>query len=272
MDIIVSSSVSLLERFSQILPRLVSSMVFFLVTLYVSGIAGRAVNRALKRRNADPELSLLLIRLVKLAIVITGTVIALQQVGFDLTAFVAGLGIIGFTLGFALQDVSKNLIAGVLLLIQQPFDIGDTVEVGGYVGVVTNINLRATEIQTYDGVIVLIPNTIVYSKPVRNFNRVDRCCIEMNISVSYGSDLAAIENIVVDALGRLSGVIANDPAPRVTFKGFSENAIELSAHYWIEVKVVGQSSNIEESVGSVSASLAKSGIKSDVHFQSYSNA
>ena len=271
MDAIVSFSVPLLESFLRILPRLVSSMVFFLATLYVSALAAKAVSRALKHRNVDPELSLLLIRSVKLAIVITGTVMALQQVGFDLTAFVAGLGIIGFTLGFALQDVSKNLIAGVLLLLQQPFDIGDTVEVGGYTGVVTNINLRATEIQTYDGVIVLIPNTIVYSKPVRNFNRVDRCCIEMSISVSYGSDVAATEDIVGDALGRLPGIITTDPAPRVTFKGFGESTIELSAYYWIEVKAVGQWSNTKESADIVSAALAKSGIKSDVSVQSYSN-
>ena len=271
MDILVSSSAPLIENFSRMLPRLLSSMVFFVATLYVSAMASRAASRTLKYRNVDPELSLLLVRATKLTIVITGTIIALQQVGFDLTAFIAGLGIIGFTLGFALQDVSKNLVAGVLLLLQQPFDIGDTVEVGGYTGVVTNINLRATEVQTYDGVIVLIPNTIVYSKPVRNFNRVDRCCIEMNISVAYGSDVATTEMVVGNALGDLPGIIMKDPAPRVSFNRFGESAIELSAYYWIEVKAAGQWSNTEESAGIVSAALAENGIESNVHVQSFNN-
>ena len=272
MDIIASSSAPLIENFSRMLPRLLSSMVFFVATLYVSAMAARAASRTLKYRNVDPELSLLLVRATKLTIVITGTIIALQQVGFDLTAFVAWLGIIGFTLGFALQDVSKNLVAGVLLLLQQPFDIGDTVEVGGYTGVVTNINLRATEVQTYDGVIVLIPNTIVYSKPVRNFNRVDRCCIEMNISVAYGSDLATTEMVVGTALGSLPGIVMKDPSPRVSFNRFGENAIELSAYYWIDVKAAGQWSNTEESAGIVSDALAENGIESNVHVQSFNDS
>ena len=118
MDNISAASIPFLQTFLQFLPRLIASLVIFLVTLYLSAVAARAVGRALKLRDTDQELSLLLVRTAKLAIVITGTIIALQQVGFDLTAFVAGLGIIGFTLGFALQDVSKNLIAGVLLLLQ----------------------------------------------------------------------------------------------------------------------------------------------------------
>ena len=272
MDVIVSSSAPFIENFTRMLPRLLSSMVFFVVTLYASAMAARATSRALKYRKVDPELSLLLVRATKLTIVITGTIIALQQVGFDLTAFVAGLGIIGFTLGFALQDVSKNLVAGVLLLLQQPFDIGDTVEVGGYTGVVTNINLRATEVQTYDGVIVLIPNTIVYSKPVRNFNRVDRCCIEMNISVAYGSDVAATEMIVRNALVSLPGIIMHDPAPRVIFNRFGESAIELSAYYWIEVKAVGQWYNTEEAAAILSAALEQNTIEANVHVQSFNSS
>ena len=112
MDTISESFSPLLERFLLFLPSLITSLVVFLVTLYLSGFTARAVRRALKSRKTDQALSLLLVRSAKLTIVATGTIIALQQVGFDITAFVAGLGIIGFTLGFALQDVSKNLIAG----------------------------------------------------------------------------------------------------------------------------------------------------------------
>ena len=87
MDNLSGSSIPWIQTFLQFLPSLITSLVIFLVTLYISSVAARAVNRALKLRKTDHELSLLLIRSTKLAIVITGTIIALQQVGFDITTF-----------------------------------------------------------------------------------------------------------------------------------------------------------------------------------------
>ena len=267
MDNISGSSIPLIQTFLQFLPRLITSLVVFLVTLYLSAVAARAVSRALKLRKTDQELSLLLVRSAKLAIVITGTIIALQQVGFDLTAFVAGLGIIGFTLGFALQDVSKNLIAGVLLLLQQPFDIGDTVEVGGFAGIITNINLRATEMQTFDGILVMIPNTTVYSKPVKNFNRVERRCLELPISIAYGSGVQTAEQTVKKALRSVPGVIAEDPSPRVVFQNFGEKSIEFIAYYWIKVNAAGEWVTADQPAQTVQSALERAGIMS----QTYTN-
>ncbi len=265
MDNISGASIPLIQTFLQFLPRLITSLVVFLVTLYLSAVAARAVSRALKLRKTDQELSLLLARSAKLAIVITGTIIALQQVGFDLTAFVAGLGIIGFTLGFALQDVSKNLIAGVLLLLQQPFDIGDTVEVGGFAGIITNINLRATEMQTFDGILVLIPNTTVYSKPVKNFNRVEQRCLELPISIAYGSGVQTAEQTVQKALGNVPGVIAEDPSPRVVFQNFGEKSIELMAYYWIKVNAAGEWGTADQAAQTVQSALERAGIESQTY-------
>jgi len=97
---------------------------------------------------------------------ILGIIIALQQVNFNVTAFLTGVGILGFTVGFALQDVSKNFVAGLLLLLQQPFNIGETIQVAGYTGRVSAINMRATELGTHDGQIVLIPNATVFTSPI----------------------------------------------------------------------------------------------------------
>ena len=264
MENILSVSSPVFEKFILFLPKLITSMVFFVLSLYFSSMSSKGIKRALQRKEVDPELSLLFVRAVKLTIVIIGTVIALQQVGFDLTAFVAGLGIVGFTLGFALQDVSKNLVAGVLLLLQQPFDIGDTVEVGGYTGVVTNINLRATEIQTYDGVIVLIPNTVVYSKPVRNFNRIDRCCIELVLEVPYGLDMIMMETVIKKTICDLPGTIQKDPVPRVTFNKFKQDSIELLAHYWIDIIDSGQITSMNDYVSKLDVVLSNNGISANI--------
>ena len=94
----------------------------------------------------------------------------------------------------------------------------------------------------------------------------------MNISVAYGSDVAATEMIVRNALVSLPGIIMHDPAPRVIFNRFGESAIELSAYYWIEVKAVGQWSNTEEAAAILSAALAENSIEANVHVQSFNSS
>jgi small-conductance mechanosensitive channel len=89
-------------------------------------------------------------------VLVLGTVVALGQVNFDVTGFVAGLGVAGVTIGFALQDIARNFVAGIILLIRQPFDIGDAVEVGDYAGSVLDITTRDTVLKTWDGEMVIL--------------------------------------------------------------------------------------------------------------------
>jgi small conductance mechanosensitive channel len=91
---------------------------------------------------------------------------------------------LGFTIGFALQDVSANFVAGFLLLIQQPFDIGNFIEVAGYDGKVLAVDLRATELLTSDGRRVMIPNSEVFSNPIINFTRTERRRIALPIGIA----------------------------------------------------------------------------------------
>ncbi|OQY35105.1 MAG: hypothetical protein B6I38_01835, partial [Anaerolineaceae bacterium 4572_5.1] len=110
-------------------------------------------------------------RTTRWAIIIWGLFLGLQQVEFNLTGFVTGLGIVGFTIGFAFQDIAKNFMAGMLLLLQQPFDIGDSIEVAGYAGTVTDIEIRSTALRTFDGRHVIIPNAEVFTGVITNFSR-----------------------------------------------------------------------------------------------------
>jgi small conductance mechanosensitive channel len=90
------------------------------------------------------------------------------------TAFLTWLGIIGFTVGFALQDVMKNFAAGIILLIQKPFSVGEVIGVNGFDGTVLEITLRTTEMKALDGRLVTMPNADVLSNPIINYTRADR--------------------------------------------------------------------------------------------------
>ena len=120
---------SILEQlvvdFLNLLPSLIAALVVFAIGVYLASIVRRLVLKGLQRRTENPQPIALLTQLAYWLVVILAAVISLQMVGFNLTAFLAGLGIVGITVGFALQDVSKNFIAGLLMLIQQPFEIGE---------------------------------------------------------------------------------------------------------------------------------------------------
>jgi len=241
------------------IPKLVVAIIIFLVTLYVARLGFRFVARAMERRKVDPELGLLLSRITQIAIVILGTIWALATVDFDVTGFVAGLGIIGFTIGFALKDVAENFVAGVLLLLQQPFDIGDAVEAGGFSGTVTNIEIRTTTVRTWDGLLVIIPNAQVYSNPITNFSKVDQRRINIDVGVGYESDLQKAHDLMLEVAAKLPG-IKDDPAPFVVFKEFADSSINATLYFWIDTDEAGYFASLDAVVKGIKEAFDREGI------------
>jgi small-conductance mechanosensitive channel len=217
------------------------------------------VRSALDRRKADNEIKLLLVKLTKWSIIILGIFVALQQVGFNLTAFLTGLGILGFTVGFALQDVSKNFVAGLLLLLEQPFDIGDVIEVGEFVGKVANVEIRATEIYTFDGQNVLIPNAEVFTSSIKNYSRYNKRRLELTAGVAYDSDLEIVRSTVIDEINTIPGVLT-DPAPTVVFNNLGESTVDFTVYYWIDLDVGDYLGSIDLSVTKIKSAFEEKNI------------
>ena len=153
-------------------PNILTALLIFFGSLYLARLLSDLLKKVLERRGADHEVTLLLGTIMRWSVVVAGVMTALQRF-FDVTAFLAGLGILGFTIGFALQNIMQNFVSGVILLIEQPFDVGDAVELNSYGGTVLTINLRTTEMRTFDGLIVMIPNADVLSNTITNYTRDD---------------------------------------------------------------------------------------------------
>lgn len=221
-----------------LLPRVVASAVILGATFLVAGLASRAVSSALTKRKASPEAALLTRRILRWSVIMLGGVAALAQVGFDVTAFLTGLGVIGFTVGFAIQDVSKNLVAGLLLLLQQPFELGSVVTIGGYTGTVQTVDLRATHIRTFDGRMVLIPNADVYTTPIVNFGRGTRRRLDLTAGVAYESDLDFVTKTALEAIASIPGVLT-DPAPALVFSALGPSTVDFQLFYWIDTGETG---------------------------------
>lgn len=236
MDEVQSLTVTLEEiqrQFLLFLPKLVAAVVIFFVGLYVASLISKLVDRALKQRDVAAEARKVVTQIVRWSLIVLVVVTALQQVNFDLTAFVAGLGVAGFTIGFALKDISENFVAGLLLLLQRPFELGDVVKVDDFRGRITDVTLRATEMVTMDGHNVLLPNSLVYTNPIYNFTRSPLARIALDVGVAYGSDLDHVRETALEAISALPDVL-EDPEPSVVFHTFADSSINLTLFYWID--------------------------------------
>lgn len=222
------------QSFQDNLPQFVAGLIVLLVSLYLARLLSRITSRSLKNREIDAELSLLIGRMVRWGVVALGAVLALEQAGQDVTALITGLGILGFTVGFALQDVSANFISGILLLIEQPFNIGDSIDVAGNGGVVDDVNLRATHITAWDGRKLIVPNRDIFTNSIVNYSKAVRRRVELTIGVAYDSDLDQVRQVTLDTILTVEGVLS-EPAPTLFFNEFAGSSINFSLYYWVDL-------------------------------------
>jgi small conductance mechanosensitive channel len=241
-----------------LLPKILEALLILAVSLYLAGLAARLLTRVLKRREADPEITLLLARLARWSIVAVGLITALQRF-FDVTAFLAGLGILGFTVGFALQNIMQNFVAGVILLVQQPFNVSDAIEVASHSGTVLAINMRTTEMRTWDGRIVIIPNSDVLSNTITNFTRAKKRRIDVPVGIAYDSDPEAARRTILGAIQSIPGLLA-DPMPSVVYDTFGESTLGLTLYFWIDMEKGDYFGAKDSALLKVKAALEQAGV------------
>ena len=151
--------------FLELLPWLAAGVAIFLAFWLVAGVLRGIVDRLMKARGVDRSLGRLLSKAVYIALIVTGILVGLETAGIDMTAAVAGLGLTGFALGFALKDIVSNLLAGVMIILYKPFDEGDTVKCGGFEGTVKRIDLRYTFLEN-GGDDIFLPNSKLFTDPI----------------------------------------------------------------------------------------------------------
>ena len=221
------------ENFVRGIPNLLTALVIFIASLYVARILSNVLRRTLQRRKAPAGVVHLLSQLMLWSIMVAGTISALQRF-FNVTAFLTGLGILGFTIGFALQDIMKNFASGIILLLQQPFHVGETIGVKGFDGTVLAIDLRATEMRAADGRVVILPNAEVLANPIINYSRANHRRVDFILNLSHTSDPRTVRKIVLEAIENVEGYV-DTPEPVIVFNSITDHALELNANFWIDV-------------------------------------
>jgi small-conductance mechanosensitive channel len=228
-----SPFLDLIDAFVKNLPSYLLALGVFIVTLFLSRLAKRAVKRSVKNHVEDPETQELLGRIARWTVLVLGTLTTLSQIpGVDVTSLLAGLGIVGFTIGFALQDIARNFIAGLLILMRQPFSVDDAVEVAGHAGTVMEIRVRDTVIKTWDGVMEIIPNLDVYSNPIVNYSELPLRRRTVMIGLGYGEHVGRARDVFLEAIQNTEGV-QEEPAPEILTEELGDATMNMAARFWV---------------------------------------
>lgn len=161
-----------------------------------------------------------------------GIYIALVSAGVDLSTFGLVAGALGVGIGFGLQGIVANFIAGLVLAFERPIQVGDTIEIGTMMGDVTKIGVRASQIRTFDGSEVIVPNSSLITNDVTNWTLTDRRKRrDINIGVAYGSDLHAVMDLLTEVANNHPEVL-KIPAPWILFDGFGDSSLNFRVRIW----------------------------------------
>lgn len=161
-------------------------------------------------------------------------VIILANLGVNVSGLIAGLGVMGFIVGFALKDTLGNLASGVFILFHKPFKVDDFVEAGGVTGIVQAIGVAACTLRTPDNKKVLVPNSAIWGAPITNFTGLGKRRMEIKIGISYSSSMDKALKIVNNILKKDKRVL-KDPAPQVVIGELADSSVNLFIRPWVTI-------------------------------------
>lgn len=250
---------TLAENLMNSIPNIVAAILILVISIYGGVLLGRILRRVLERNKAEPGITHLLSKTLQWTFIILGTITAIQRF-FNVTAFLTGLGIIGFTIGFAMQNIMQNFVSGVILLVQNPFRVGHNVGIAGFDGTVLKIGLRTTEIKALDGRIVFLPNADVLAQPIINYTRADHRRVELPIGVIYNSNPETVRAVILNELKNVAGYM-NTPEPLVLFHTFGASSIDMNVLFWVNTSIAAPPAAKDEALTRIKRAFEENGIE-----------
>ena len=213
----------------------VEGLLLFLIIVVLARFVRGAAKGQLKRAHVDPQVSLLVTRLVYLTALLFGVIVFFTVWLNNGTLVFGSFGFFALAFSLAFQDILKNFIAGMFLLVERPFRIGDEITVDNHTGVVENIEMRTTTLRTTEGEQVLVPNSLVYTGTIINRTRYPTRLFTLTAKVPTD---VAVDGLVDRLREQLKGRpdIAKEPAPHVALQPNVDGGLTLEVRYWLDYR------------------------------------
>jgi small conductance mechanosensitive channel len=191
-----------LEDFVLLAPSLMLALLLVVAAVYAGRAVQRGVHQLTLRITGNEPVSQLLSMIARIAVVAIAIFFALGLLKLDktVTSLLAGVGVVGLALGFAFQDIAANFMSGLIMAFRGPFRVGDLVEVAGHHGRIKTIALRASELETLDGLSILIPNKEIFQNAITNYTSTPNRRMDLAVGTAYGDDMEQVRSVVVQAV------------------------------------------------------------------------
>lgn len=239
LTVLADSWVSLKEAIAENGPDLALKILLFVFVLLIfralSRITKRVVRVATEKSSLDMSelLGNILVSTSGGLVMALGVLMALSQVGISLAPMLAGLGVAGFIVGFALQDSLGNFAAGAMILIYRPFDVNDFVEVTGASGLVKKMNLVSTTILTFDNQTLIVPNSKIWGDVIKNVTAQKERRVDLEFGIGYDDDIELAERVLTEIVSAHEKVL-DDPEPNIKLHTLGDSSVNFIVRPWVK--------------------------------------
>lgn len=239
----------MINGFIALIPNLVIAVVVFVIFFVVAGAVRRLVRRVTRDRRQARNLGLILGRLAQWTMLLIGLFISLSIVIPTLKAgdLVQLLGISGVAIGFAFRDILQNFLAGILILLTEPFQLDDQIVFKDFEGTVENIQTRATTIRTYDGRRIVIPNSELFTNSVTVNTAFDHRRLEYDVGIGYGDDINEAKRLILEAIHETEGVLS-EPAADAIVVSLADSTVNIRARWWVQPPLRAEVLSLQDQV------------------------
>lgn len=233
MEYILNVFESYLFRVLEALPQLLVAILVFIAFWILAKSLAKLSRTVTEKWTDDESLKKLFATVTKVLTFTVGAFVAASIIfpGLQAGDLIGVLGLSSVAIGFAFKDIFQNFLAGILLLLQRPFQIGDAIVVNGYEGVIENITIRATKLKTYDSQLIIIPNATIYSSPVQVRTAFDQRRMTLSTGIGYGENITEGKRVIEQALASCE-TIDDDPEPQVLVTTHGDSSVGFDVKFW----------------------------------------
>ena len=217
-------------------PKLMAALLILVVGVFMARWIGGIFQRWIGKLELEPPVRLLLVRVLRIVIIAMFAIMAVQQLGFELMPLIAGLGVAGAGVAFAMQGVLGNLFAGLTIIFTKPFRVGEYVSMIGVEGRVETIDLFTTQLSHADLSKVVVPNRKIVGEILHNYGQIRQ--LDLVVGVAYNTDLNAALAGVNEVLNQ-SPCVLKEPAPVVRVSLLADSSINIAVKPWVPVAEFG---------------------------------
>jgi small conductance mechanosensitive channel len=220
-------------------PGLIFKLIVLVIIIYtfykLAGLAQKLTERTFESSRIEPSrlLRRMVISIVFNTVLLGGVLIALAQVGISLGPVLAGMGLVGFVIGFALQDTLSNFAAGMLILIYRPFDVDDVIEAGGVSGKVSAMSLVNTTFLTFDNQTIIVPNGKIWGDVIKNVTAQTIRRIDLVFGIAYSDDIEKAEKVMAEVVAAHPAVLG-EPETMIRLHELGESSVNFIVRPWVK--------------------------------------